>query len=69
MLGHIRGMRAILATGFAFLAASCLAHAAPIKIHGEAYLGEPFGVGCVEVELPASQAPEPLGWPGLGIDG
>jgi len=58
---------ALLAAAVAVLLSAGGTAAALVRIRGEAYSGEPFGVGCVEVELPASMAPEPLGWSGLGI--
>ncbi len=67
MLRSIRKTCTILAAIFSLLAAASLTRADAIKARSEAYHGEPFGVGCVEVELPPSEAPEPLGWRGLGI--
>ena len=37
------------------------------RVRVEAYAGEPFGVGHVEIELPPSQLPQPLGLVGLGV--
>jgi hypothetical protein len=37
------------------------------QIRAEAVLGEPFGVGRVEVEVPRGDLPEPLGINGLGL--
>lgn len=65
-----RGRRrayAAVAAILPFVAATCLARADAIQARSEAYLGGPFGVACVEVDLPASEAPQPLGWRGLGI--
>lgn len=47
------------------LAAAATASAQPIR--AQAVLGEPFGVGRVEVELPPEVMPEPLGLSGLGL--
>ena len=66
----VRGMTrvcAALATACLHVAVAGPVQAAPMKILGEAFYGEPFGIGFVEVELPASEAPEPLGWHGLVV--
>lgn len=61
------GTSLLLAAAAVFLSLGA-AEAAPSRVRVEAYAGEPFGVGCVEVDLPSSLAPEPLGWSGLGIE-
>ena len=37
------------------------------RIRAEAFWGEPFGVGRLEMELPPSAAPEVLGLAGIGL--
>jgi len=63
-----QGVLAALAVIVSSLAAAGAAYAEAIKARTEACVGEPLGVACVEVDLPASEAPQPLGWQGLGID-
>lgn len=43
------------------------AGAPPIAIRAEAFVGRPFGVGRVELDLPPELRPEPLGLAGLGL--
>ena len=47
-------------------AAGAVAHA-QVRVRAEAYSGQPFGVGRVEIEVPDSLLPEVLGTDGLGV--
>ncbi|NLY00711.1 MAG: hypothetical protein GXY83_31845 [Rhodopirellula sp.] len=55
---------AVAASAAAFLGCPSAARA---QISGEAYMGEPFGVGRLEIELPESLQPEVLGLDGIKI--
>lgn len=52
--------------GLAWLAATAAA-SGQVRLKGEAFSGEPLGVGRVEVELPEALEPEVLGIDGLGL--
>ncbi len=41
---------------------------AQVRVRGEAFVGEPFGVGRLEIDLPETLLPEPLGAEGLGLE-
>ncbi len=40
---------------------------AQVKIDGEAFVGQPFGVGRITIDMPAELQPEPLGKDGVGL--
>lgn len=61
---HPSGGR-LLATLAVWLCAICAN--AQVRISGEAYVGQPFGIARVAVDLPAAQLPEALQGEGLGI--
>jgi len=63
-----RHLRAAAAFLLLVLLVDCAAAAVPrARMRNEAYVGDPFGVGCLEIPLSESSEPEPLGWAGLGI--
>lgn len=41
---------------------------AQVRLRGEAFVGEPFGVGRLEIDLPETLLPVPLGAEGLGLE-
>ena len=55
----------LLATLAMWLSATCAL--AQVRISGEAYVGQPFGVARIAVDLPAAQVPEALQGEGLGV--
>lgn len=64
-------MRLLLATTLVLLAGQAQAqveHRAQARYRAEAYLGEPYGVGRVEVNLPPQLFPGPLGPGGLRLE-
>jgi len=66
MLGSLRrtGVPTIAVLGCLFAAAAAPAQ---VRLRGEAFSGQPFGVGRVEVEVSESLQPEILGSDGLGV--
>jgi hypothetical protein len=50
-----------------FLAAAVAPRATAAGISAQAWIGRPFGVGRIEIELPDAALPEPLGLAGIGL--
>jgi len=61
---HSHLFTATLLAAIAFAAAPCLAQ---VRMRAEAFVGEPFGVGRLTVEIAGGELPLPLGAEGLGI--
>ena len=55
----------------AVLLAALLLAASParaqLRVRVEAYTGQPFGIGRLEIQMPRNELPEPLGVDGLAI--